>query len=431
VSSSAVIPWVKLQDVRASYQVKEIALDQQTDWLFDGAVIRHRLNRFFSIEGVEYTEGETRRGQPLIVQPEIGCLGWLTRRHNGSGLEFLLQAKFEPGNCNGTQIAPTVQATKSNQDRIHGGAEVPFLNFFASGGPKPEVDLLQTEESDRFCRKLNRNVAVRIEGELAHPDHFRWCALPALKFLLAASHTVNTDARSVLACLDWRIFFGAEPADPAISQALRASLDLDPAPQEVDQRLDTARPACASVRPLSLSKLPGWRVTPMGLEAAGGPFSIRYFQIQTRLREVPEWTQPLVVSHSAGMCLLAIAVEEGVARVYVRIRQAPGVRDGAEIGPSCQITPGQRPDSLSRLDRLLLRSARHGRLLAEADNSQEGSRFFKDCIRYRIALIDRRQVPDTADALWVTLGTLKHLIDRGKLVSNEMRSAVSFLLPLL
>ena len=144
MSSSAVIPWVKLQDVRASYQVKEIALDQQTDWLFDGAVIRHRLNRFFSIEGVEYTEGETRRGQPLIVQPEIGCLGWLTRRHNGSGLEFLLQAKFEPGNCNGTQIAPTVQATKSNQDRIHGGAEVPFLNFFASGGPKPEVDLLQT-----------------------------------------------------------------------------------------------------------------------------------------------------------------------------------------------------------------------------------------------------------------------------------------------
>lgn len=430
MSLSAVIPWLKLQDVRASYQVNEIALDQQTDWLFDGSVIRHRLNRFFSIAGIEYSDGENVRAQPLIVQPEIGCLGWVTRR-NGRGLEFLLQAKFEPGNCNGTQVAPTVQATKSNQDRIHGGAEVPFLNLFASGGPKPVVDLLQTEESDRFCRKLNRNVAVQIDGELAHSDQFRWCTVSTLKSLLAASHTVNTDARSVLTCLDWRLFHPSTPAHPGISQSLRDSIDLEPEPREVHDRLASARATNASVRPLSLSDLPGWTVTPSGLESAGGPFSIRYFQIHTRLREVPAWTQPLVVSHSAGMCLLAVSVDDGVARVYVRIRQAPGVLDGAEIGPSCQITPGQPPDALGPLDRLLLQSAQQGRLLAEADNSQEGSRFFKDCIRYRIALVDRRPLPETADALWVTLATLKHLIDEGRLVSNEMRSAVSFLLPLL
>ena len=38
-----------------------------------------------------------------------------------------------------------------------------------------------------------------------------------------------------------------------------------------------------------------------------------------------------------GLCLLLLSIEAGVARVYVRIRQAPGVLDGAEIGPSLQL----------------------------------------------------------------------------------------------
>jgi oxidase EvaA len=160
-------------------------------------------------------------------------------------------------------------------------------------------------------------------------------------------------------------------------------------------------------------------------------FCIRYFHVRTQLREVPEWSQPLVLSHSQGLCLLALSIQNGVARVYLRIRRAPGVLDGAEIGPSFQLTPGQSPSTLDAVDNAVLQAACQGRVLAEADNSQEGSRFYKDCIRYRIVLIDRCQAAETDGAVWATLGTLKQMIDRGRMVSNEMRSAVSYLLPLL
>ncbi len=429
-SFAAVTKWIKRQDVRASHHASEINLDQQTDWLFDGTEIRHRLDRFFSIGGFEYHNGRSSSTQPLILQPEIGCLGWVTRSAR-TGPEFLLQAKYEPGNCNGTQIAPTVQATKSNQDRVHGGAGVTFLHLFQRGGPTPIVDQLQTEESDRFFRKLNRNVVVQIEEELPHPEHFLWCSLTDLKRLLTLSHTVNTDARSVLACMDWRQFQSSRPASAALSAALWRSLDLDVDSSAVHQRLAARRSSFGEVRQVSLSALPGWRLTPFGMDAPDAAFCIRYFHVRTQLREVPEWSQPLLHSRSEGLCLLALSIEDGVARVYLRIRQAPGVLDGAEIGPSFQLTPGQSPATLDARDNALLQAANQGRLLAEAINSQEGSRFFKDCICYRITLIDRCQAPETDDAAWATLGTLKHIIDEGGTVSNEMRSAVSYLLPLL
>jgi oxidase EvaA len=431
VGCAPVIQWLKHQDVRASYQATEITLDQQGDWFFDGWEIRHRLNRFFSVAGFEYQNGRSCRTQPLIVQPEIGCLGWVTRG-TGSETEFLLQAKYEPGNCNGTQIAPTVQATKSNQDRVHGGSAVPFLDVFQQHGPRPVVDELQTEESDRFFRKLNRNVAVQILGELPHAEQFHWCSLPTLKRLLTLSHTVNTDARSALACMDWKLFQDRSPTDRFLTPALRRSRDLDLDTPAALQRLDDARAGFGRVRQVSLSQLPGWRLTPLGLESPDGPFSIRYFRIRSQLREVPEWSQPLLVSRSPGLCLLAISIKkDGIARVYLRSRQAPGVLNGAEIGPSLQFSPGECPDRLDSVDDTMLRLARQGRLLVEADNSQEGSRFFKDSTRYRVTLIDDSQMPDTHDSGWATLGTLKNLIDRGGIISNELRSTVSFLLPLL
>ena len=44
--------------------------------------------------------------------------------------KYILQAKVEPGNINKIQISPTVQATKSNYSRIHGGKTIPFLKYF-------------------------------------------------------------------------------------------------------------------------------------------------------------------------------------------------------------------------------------------------------------------------------------------------------------
>ena len=49
---------------------------------------------------------------------------------NSKTNKYLLQAKAEPGNINKIQISPTVQATKSNYTRVHGGKEIPYLRYF-------------------------------------------------------------------------------------------------------------------------------------------------------------------------------------------------------------------------------------------------------------------------------------------------------------
>ena len=57
---------------------------------------------------------------------EIGILGIIKI----SKIINILQAKVEPGNINKIQISPTVQATRSNYSRVHGGKTIPFLNYF-------------------------------------------------------------------------------------------------------------------------------------------------------------------------------------------------------------------------------------------------------------------------------------------------------------
>lgn len=64
--------------------------------------------------------------RPIIHQPEIGVLGILVRRIGGV-THCLLQAKMEPGNVNTVQLSPTVQATRSNYTRVHNGSPVRYL----------------------------------------------------------------------------------------------------------------------------------------------------------------------------------------------------------------------------------------------------------------------------------------------------------------
>ena len=92
-----------------------LPLSELEDWSRESATGDwvHRSGRFFRITGIqiEGANGPTR--QPIIEQPEIGILGFLLSTFDGV-VHFLVQGKIEPGNPSGIQLAPTIQATKSN-----------------------------------------------------------------------------------------------------------------------------------------------------------------------------------------------------------------------------------------------------------------------------------------------------------------------------
>ena len=132
--SATIMPWFEGRRIAHRFRLEPIPFKELVKWGFDPETgnLCHESRRFFSIEGlrVKTNWGQVPEWeQPIIVQPEIGLLGFLTKRFNGV-LHFLVQAKMEPGNVNMIQLSPTLQATRSNFSRVHQGRAPLYLEQF-------------------------------------------------------------------------------------------------------------------------------------------------------------------------------------------------------------------------------------------------------------------------------------------------------------
>ena len=177
--TKSVIDWLDQKKNSIRVETQQIPLNKMNGWIYDHDNIRHSSGYFFSIDGIRVN---TNYGviasweQPIINQPEIGFLGIITKKINGI-LHFLLQAKIEPGNINNIQISPTLQATRSNYNRVHNGKTPLFLEYF-NGEKKVNVliDQLQSEQGGRFLRKKNRNIIIMLNDndDVNIPDNNLW-----------------------------------------------------------------------------------------------------------------------------------------------------------------------------------------------------------------------------------------------------------------
>jgi oxidase EvaA len=111
----------------------------------------------------------------------------------------------------GTQVAPSVQATQSNYRRVHGGLPTPLIDWFLT--PTPDavtlVDVPQSEQGPLLPRQVQPQCGD-CRRRWVHPRRIRrtgrgFSAGQVIQ-ALAVDFTVNTDARSVLSCADWRMF---------------------------------------------------------------------------------------------------------------------------------------------------------------------------------------------------------------------------------
>ena len=187
--------------------------------------------------------------QPIVNQPEIGVLGILAKRFDGV-LHFLLQAKMEPGNIDLVQLSPTVQATRSNYTRVHGGKRPRYLDFFLQRGVnRVLVDQLQSEQGLFFLRKRNRNIIVETREDVPLHDDFHWLTLGQIKRLMQEPHTVNMDTRTVIAAV------------PLVGGRGRGAGRRQPAPP---------RPQAASERRSSRRRWPGTRAASRSRQCSVG-----------------------------------------------------------------------------------------------------------------------------------------------------------------
>ncbi|MDJ1136897.1 NDP-hexose 2,3-dehydratase family protein [Streptomyces iconiensis] len=427
----------------AKARVERIPFARLQDWAFseDTGNLEHRSGRFFTVEGLRVrpeAEPEATWTQPIINQPEIGILGILAKEFDGV-LHFLMQAKMEPGNANGFQLSPTVQATYSNYTRVHRGSPVKYLDAFLEPRKgRVLVDVLQSEHGAWFWCKRNRNIIVETTEDVPLHEGFFWLTLGQLQRLLALDNVLNMDSRTVLSCAPVTLTDRVD-RPPAGGDPFRAALlrSLDPeagtpllAAEFLSWFVERKARTRVTRQRVALDDVDGWHRSQQVIDHTdGGHFGVIAVEVSGGNREVGGWTQPLFAPVGQGTVAFVVKSFGGVAHILVHARMEGGLLDVVELAPTVQEIPGDRLSARGQRNPFLgyVRDAGPERIHYEALLSEEGGRFHHAVSRYLVVDGDDlpAEVPD--DYQWVTLGRLVGLLRHSHYLNVQARTLVACL----
>lgn len=440
--------WLDQRRATNSFSVTKIPLSDLQGWHIEpetGNLI-HKSGRFFRIEGVNVT---TNFGliphwmQPIINQPEIGILGFITKKIKGV-LHFLVQAKMEPGNINILQLSPTVQATKSNYTQVHGGNRPPYLDYFLDHSQaRVLVDQLQSEQGARFLRKRNRNIIVEIDKEeqVEVLQDFCWLTLGQLFELLSVDNLVNMDSRTVLSCIrfangaaqycttdagaDFReSVYVSSTATDAMAISDMGNVVSWITHMKTHYELSTVR--------VPLKNVENWLFDGVQIRHKDGKFfSVVGVSVQASNREVGSWQQPLIESSKGGVLAFVCQKKNGVLHFMVQGRVEPGNFDCIEMAPTVQCTPSnydlQRPDTFPPFFDIVM-NVRPEQIRYSALQSEEGGRFYHDENRYMVVELDKdNELELPHNYRWMTISQIKEFIRFNNYFNIEARGLISCL----
>lgn len=447
--------WIESRRNAHRFDIRRIGFDELVGWSFDSETgnLKHHTGKFFSIEGisVKTTFGPVAQwSQPIINQPEVGILGFLTKKFDDV-LHFLMQAKMEPGNINMVQFAPTLQATRSNFTRAHGGKTPPYLEYFIDDlKSRVLVDTSQSEQGARFLRKRNRNVIVETNDPVTVLDDYCWLTLGQIYALIQSDNRVNMDARTVLSCIP----FSGQDTQGQNVDTLLGSLGKENIPSGF--RLNALRSALNAghgmhgsedinawftkakarydleVTSIPLRDVRNWHTTEHEISHEENKyFSIIAVAVEADNREVPQWTQPLVKPHEEGVVAYLTKHIGGVLHFLVQAKVEPGNIDVVEMAPTVQCITGsyrqaRQEDRPAFLDYVL--NVDPKRIRSSTLQSEEGGRFYREENRNLIIEVEDDFPEDVPENyIWMTLNQLQCFIRYNNFVNVEGRCLLSCL----
>lgn len=453
--------WLRSLNSKQYFEVRQIPLSKLRKWRFNRLTedLEHISGGFFSIRGLKI---KTNIGlipewsQPIIYQPEVGVLGIITKKINGI-LYFLMQAKPEPGNLNTYQLSPTVQATRSNYTRVHGGKPTLYIeHFLGKNSAQVLIDQLQSEQGARFYQKRNRNIIVRLrdDQEIKPGPNHRWLTLGQIHALVQKDNTVNMDTRSIISEINFdpETVLSFHQVDPS---ALRDCLENSPivtkpisdfaislaisshpnsralhTVEELLQKITKEKFEIIMERQLiPLKEVARWMRTKKEIfHEKGKYFSVIGVRIKTESREVSSWDQPIIKQQDPGIVGFIVKEIKGVLHFLVQLKMESGVMDLLEIAPTVQcITDNYTPDDMPLYTNRFL-NRRGLTTIVDSYQSEEGGRFYQES-NHNIVLLANKSFPDVAPPLfmWLTLRQLKEFIKFNNFINIEARSLLASL----
>lgn len=202
-----ILAWREARRNSIQFKADLIGLDEVRGWSRDAkGNVRHASGQFFGVEGVRIESGNLREvaswDQPIYTQPEGGILAMVARETAGKGVEFLLQAKAEPGNIGILQFCPTIQSTWSNIRRAHAGKRPPMVEVLtAEAGVGIVYRAEHNEEGGRFWQKSNENIVAFLDDEgVIETDltMFCWASVSQIKELALMDNLLSPFVKTIL-----------------------------------------------------------------------------------------------------------------------------------------------------------------------------------------------------------------------------------------
>jgi dTDP-4-dehydro-6-deoxy-alpha-D-glucopyranose 2,3-dehydratase len=447
--------WFESKSKNSSFVVEEIPFELLDKWYFEQGTgnLKHATGKFFSVEGINVSTnfGPVQKWeQPIIIQPEIGILGFISRVINGTRY-FLMQAKMEPGNINIIQLSPTVQATKSNYTKVHNGKLPKYLEYFIDRSKsRILIDSLQSEQGGRFLKKRNRNMVVEIYDDLPVDDDFIWLTLGEIKMALKVDNMVNMDTRSVLSTIP---FFTSQElseirnnsqhpfslsqkqssesfADQLIKSAVSSSNSFSRLENVLSWLTEMKTVHDLNVTIIPLCNVIDWCYSDYSIRHERKPFfSIIAVKVQAGTREILCWTQPLLKEVNIGMIGFVVKNINGILHFLVQAKVEPGSLDIVDIAPTVSCSnyeyAAKNPDKPPFLD--LFINPDPGSVILSSIQSEEGGRFFHFQNKNMIIKVEDDALQDIPfNYTWLTLGQIFELLKYG-FMNVEFRSLISTL----
>ena len=400
MNTNKLIDWLKSQKKSNKIRIRKKKIDLLKDWIFKDNIIFHKSKNFFSIKAFLFQQKNKKRFQPLILQKEHGILGIIKQNKKGKDY-YLLQSKIEPGNINGIQISPTVQATKSNYLRKHGGKKTLFLNYFLKQQKKIKIvsKIKLSEQGSRFLNKKNWNILLETDKtNILLKKNYCWLTKENIRYLINKKNMLNMDTISVLSS--------------AIKKNLNENLinsnnNLKNRLNQFDKKIKSTR------KIISFDNLRGWKIKKNSIsDIKNKYFSIFFIDVIANLREVNKWEQPILSDHSSSLNGFLVSKINNTKHYLLKIINEPGFDQSKYTS-----TIFEKNFNLnSRKNIKFLSFFKKNNCLMNLVNSDEGGRFLNNQTRNLINEIkDYKKINLNKNFIWASHNQVIDLIKQNKI----------------
>ena len=401
--SKNISKWLSNQRKKQLLTVEKIDLYKLSKWVYSKKEIYHKSKKFFKIAGVRIQSNFYNKknwDQPIIVQNEIGILGIIK---NVNTNKYLLQAKVEPGNINKIQISPTVQATRSNYLRIHGGKTIPFLKYFKR---KNRNFSLQTEQAFRYYNKKNSNIITYVSKKIDLDEKFRWFSKIEIFNLLKEKNLINMDTLSVFS---------------SFIKKKKIDFPLNNKKTLMKWKNSLNRKYFLNNRIISLNLIKNWNLTKKKIfHKTNNYFSVIGIKVKTNKREISDWSQPIIEGSKMAFVGYLIKKFKNTNHYLCRYILKPGSKMGTY---TCSVNTSKfkgykKSKDLTNFQKKLISKYFINSKNVLYDNilSDEGGRFYHSQIKYMACIMDKNQDIKLPECyIWLSQNQLIDLIHKQKI----------------